>query len=143
MPNRADKLETFKNYFRSLHSEDLGRLQHLYADNVVYRNPLHEIRGLVRLEDYYAAMCSSLQDCRFEYLDQICSDGAAYVKWVLHCEMPGKKVLSLRGVSHLQWRDKIEFHEDYFDMSEVGGVVAQQLPLFANLGRWLRLRRVS
>ena len=85
-------------------------------------------------------MCADLRDCRFEYLDELIGDGAAYIKWVLHFRRPDNLLVSVRGVSHLQWREKIEFHEDVYD---VGAMMYQQMPLLGNVLRWLRLRRAS
>lgn len=135
-------LEQFKNFFRLLHQSDLIRLRLIYADGVMFKDPLHQVRGLVELEDYYASMCADLTDCRFEFLDELSNGNAAYVKWVLHFKHPrlGNRPISVRGVSHLKWGEKIEYHEDFYDMGEM---LYEQLPLLGNVTRWLRLRLVS
>lgn len=135
-------IERFKNYFKVLHDSDLSQLRTIYADNVVFKDPVHEIRGLVELEDYFNSMCADLSDCRFEYLDELVTDNAAYIKWVMHFKHPrlGNRLISVRGVSHLQLGDKIEFHEDFYDM---GAMLYEQLPLLGNVTRWLKLRLAS
>ena len=135
-------IHQFKDFFRRLHQSDLSHLRRFYAEAVRFKDPVHEIRGLVELEDYYTSMCTDLSDCRFEFLDEMIGDNAAYLKWELHFSHPrfGKRLISVRGVSHLRWSEKIEFHEDFCDMGEI---LHEQLPLLGNVTRWLRLRRAS
>jgi hypothetical protein len=135
-------VERFKDYFRTLHESDLSQLRELYSDRIVFKDPIHEIRGLVELEDYFTSMCADLSDCRFEYLDELSKDSVAYVKWMMHFKHPklGNRLISVRGVSHLQISDKIDFHEDFYDM---GAMLYEQLPLLGNVTRWLKLRLAS
>ncbi len=142
MKNNSQLIERFKDYFKVLHESDLSRLCTIYADNVVFKDPVHEIRGLVELEDYFTSMCADLSDCRFEYLDELVNGDAAYVKWMMHFKHPrlGNRLISVRGVSHLKLGDKIEFHEDFYDM---GAMLYEQLPVLGNVTRWLRMRLAS
>ncbi|MDH3388617.1 MAG: nuclear transport factor 2 family protein [Gammaproteobacteria bacterium] len=135
-------IEQFKDYFRVLHNSDLSQLREIYTANIVFKDPVHEIRGLVELEDYFSSMCADLTDCRFEYLDELVGEGAAYVKWLMHFKHPklGNRLISVRGISHLKIGDKIEFHEDFYDM---GAMLYEQLPVLGNVTRWLRLRLAS
>ena len=142
MNTNASLIERFKAYFKALHESDLSLLRTIYADNIVFKDPVHEIKGLVELEDYFTSMCADLSDCRFEYLDELVTDDVAYVKWVMHFKHPklGNRLISVRGVSHLKLGDKIEFHEDFYDM---GAMLYEQLPVLGNVTRWLRLRLAS
>ena len=135
-------IERFKAYFKVLHEADLGQLREIYADQVLFKDPVHEIRGLVELEEYFVTMCEDLSDCRFEYLDELVTERAAYVKWMMHFKHPrlGNRLISVRGVSHLKFGDKIEYHEDFYDM---GAMLYEQLPLLGNVTRWLRTRLAS
>ena len=132
----------FKDYFKVLHDSDLSQLGSIYDDRIVFKDPVHEIRGLVELEDYFTSMCADLSDCRFEYLDELVNDDAAYIKWMMHFKHPrlGNRLISVRGVSHLKIGEKIEYHEDFYDM---GAMLYEQLPLLGNVTRWLRLRLAS
>jgi hypothetical protein len=142
MNSNTPLIERFKTYFRVLHESDLSQLRHLYSDQVLFKDPVHEIRGLVELEDYFTTMCGDLTDCRFEYLDELVTDQAACVKWVMHFKHPrlGNRLISVRGVSHLKISDKIDYHEDFYDM---GAMLYEQLPLLGSVTRWLRLRLAS
>ena len=135
-------LERFKDNFKDLQQADWSQLGEIYADDIVFRDPVHELRGLVTLEDYFTTLCADLIDCRFEYLDQVVSDDCAYVKWIMRFRHPrlGNDLIEVRGVSHLRWSDKIEFHEDFYDM---GAMLYERLPVLGNVTRWLRLRLAS
>jgi hypothetical protein len=142
MNSNLPLIERFKSCFKVLPEADLSLLREMYTDEVVFKDPVHEIRGLVGLEDYFANMISDLTDCRFEYLDEIIGERSAYIKWVMHYRHPrlGNRPVSVRGVSHLRFGDKIEFHEDVYDM---GAMLYEQVPLLGNVTRWLRLRLAS
>ena len=135
-------LERFKDNFKDLQQADWSQLGEFYADDIVFKDPVHELRGLVILEDYFTTLCADLIDCRFEYLDQVVSDNSAYLKWIMHFRHPrlGKDVIDVRGVSHLRWSEKIDFHEDFYDM---GAMLYERLPVLGNVTRWLRLRLAS
>jgi hypothetical protein len=139
MNTNTPLIERFKNYFKILHESDLSELCELYSDQVIFKDPVHEIRGLVELEDYFTSMCADLTDCRFEYLDEVVTESTAFVKWIMHFKHPrlGKRLISVRGVTHLKMGDKIDYHEDFYDM---GAMLYEQLPLFGNVTRWLRSR---
>ena len=142
MDTNTRLIERFKAYFKILHESDLSQLRDLYSEQILFKDPVHEIRGLVELEDYFTSLCADLSDCRFEYLDEMITDQAAYVKWVMHFKHPklGNRLISVRGVSHLKISDKIDYHEDFYDM---GAMLYEQLPLIGNVTRWLRLRLAS
>jgi len=142
MTNSKNLLTGFKAFFGVLHEADLSRLREFYTDDVLFKDPIHEIRGLVELEDYFASLCSELSDCRIEYLDELVSEDSAYVKWVMHFRHPrlGNRLISVRGISHVKFGEKIEFQEDVYDM---GAMLYEQLPVLGNVTRWLKLRLAS
>ena len=143
MNTSSTLIDRFKAYFKYLHESDLSQLRDIYAERVVFKDPVHEMRGLVELEDYFTSLCADLSECRFEYLDEMVTETSAYVKWTMHFKHPrlGNRLISVRGVSHLKLGDdKIEYHEDFYDM---GAMLYEQLPVLGNVTRWLRLRLAS
>lgn len=132
-------LDRFKETFRDLTKADWSQLDKIYADNIIFKDPVHEIKGLVAVEDYFANICTDLLECRFEYLDQVASDNTAYLKWVMHFKHPrlGSDIIDVRGVSHIRWNQKIEYQEDFYDM---GAMLYERLPVVGGVTRWLKLR---
>ena len=137
-----DFLQRFKDNFKDLKQTDLSGLGEFYTHEVLFKDPIHEIRGLVALEEYFTTLCDGLNECRFEYLDQVTSEQSAYLKWIMrfrHSRL-GNELIDVRGVSHLRWSDRIEYQEDFYDM---GAMLYERVPLLGNVTRWLRLRMVS
>lgn len=142
MTDNNQLITEFKLFFSDLQNADISELGKLYAGNIVFMDPVHKIRGLVELEDYFNSICADLSQCRFEYLDEVITQDSAYIKWIMHFKHSklGNRLISVRGVSHLKCSEKINFHEDFYDM---GAMLYEQLPLLGNVTRWLRLRLAS
>lgn len=138
-----DILESLKRAYADMRRMDLAGLDRLYADDVIFRDPVTTIRGLPALQDYLAASVSDVPECRFEYLDQLSDAGSAYLKWIMHFRHPrlaGGEMIHVRGISHLQFNERIYFHEDSYDM---GQLLYEHVPLLGGLNRWLKSRIAS
>lgn len=135
-----DLIDLFKASYRDMLQMDLSQLDQLYARQLVFKDPVHEIRGLGNLQDYMAQICTNVQECRFEFLDQLQSEQTAYIKWDMHYRHPrlaAGQLISLRGVSQIQFDERIYYHEDVYDL---GAMVYEHLPLVGGLTRWLKHR---
>jgi hypothetical protein len=133
-------VDLFKDNYKNFIQMDLSQLDSLYSDDMVFKDPIHEIRGLVSMQDYMSAICENLLECRFEFLDQIESDNAAYIKWNMHYRHPklaSGKLLTLRGVSLIHFDERINYHEDIYDM---GAMLYEHLPFIGGVTRWLKNR---
>lgn len=132
-------LTRFKDYYRDLLAADLAALDEIYSVDILFKDPIHEIKGLACLQDYFASLCGNLVECRTEYLDQLVSQNSAYIKWIMHFRHPrlGNSLISIRGISHLCFDQRIFFHEDSYDM---GAMLYEHLPLLGPVVRLLRRR---
>lgn len=135
-------IDSFKSLYRDLSKADLSRMDNIYSDGVVFKDPIHEVSGLVALQDYMSNVCTDLSLCQFEYLDEVVQGGSAYIKWIMHFRHPklGDGIISLRGVSHLTFSDKIDFHEDFYDM---GAMLYEHIPLLGTAVRCIKKRMMS
>ncbi|MGK0399197.1 MAG: esterase/lipase superfamily enzyme [Gammaproteobacteria bacterium] len=132
-------LDNFKNTFKDLLKTDWSQLGEIYDDDIIFRDPVHDIKGLVSLEDYFSNISANLTECRFEYLDQVTSDNTAYLKWIMHFKHPrlGRDIINVRGISHISYNEKIEYHEDLYDM---GAMLYERLPVLGTVTRFLKSR---
>lgn len=132
-------IQAFKALYECLDETSIAKLDRVYAKGVHFKDPVHDIEGLVALQDYLSAQSQGLTDCRFEYLDELISDNNAYIKWIMRFRHPslGNRLISVRGVSHLHFSDQIDFHEDLYDM---GALLYEQVPLLGAVTRWLKNR---
>lgn len=137
----SDFLLRFAGDFAELNAGNLHRLGQLYSDDVEFRDPLHHIRGLPALQDYFATLYANVSDLGFRVhdIDQL-GEGAGYLRWTLqfrHPRLRGGKPIEVEGCSHLQWRHKVHRHQDYFD---AGALLYEHLPLMGPAIGWLKGR---
>ena len=137
----SDFLRRFATEFAALDAGNLARLGELYSDDVLFRDPLHEVRGLPALQRYFAEMYANVGRLDFDFhgFDQVC-DGEGYLRWTMtfrHPRLRGGAPISVDGCSHLLWWDKVYQHRDYFD---AGALLYEHLPVFGRLIAWLKGR---
>ena len=137
----SDFLRRFATEFAALDAGNLARLGELYSDDVLFRDPLHEVRGLPALQRYFAERYANVGRLDFDFhgFDQVC-DGEGYLRWTMHFRHPrlrGGAPISVDGCSHLLWWDKVYQHRDYFD---AGAMLYEHLPLMGGVIAWLKRR---
>jgi len=133
-------IELFKTSYSDMMQLNLGHLDRLYADDLVFKDPVHQIRGLAAMQDYMADITTNVQECRFEFLDQLVSDRAAYIKWDMHfrhAKLGGGRLITVRGISQIHFDQRIHYHEDAYDM---GQMLYEQVPMIGGVNRWLKAR---
>lgn len=137
----SDFLRRFATEFAALDAGNLARLDELYSDDVLFRDPLHQIHGLPALRDYFSEMYANVRELRFDFHghDQV-GNGEGYLRWTMtyrHPRLRGGALISVEGCSHLLWRDKVCQHRDYFD---AGAMLYEHLPLMGGVIAWLKRR---
>ncbi len=137
----SEFLRRFATEFAALDASNLQRLGQLYSDDVLFRDPLHEVRGLPALQRYFAEMYANVGRLDFDFhsFDQVC-DGEGYLRWTMHFRHPrlrGGALINVDGCSHLLWRDKVYQHRDYFD---AGAMLYEHLPVMGGVIAWLKRR---
>lgn len=135
-----DPIGRFKEVFNQLDASNLNLLGEIYQPDVVFRDPVHELEGLEALRDYYAGLYEGVVSCRFEFEDELITDGRAVLVWVMHFEHARfcrGQTLSLAGASHLRFGEKVFLHHDYFDM---GAFIYERVPLLGSVIRAIKRR---
>ena len=132
-------IANFKNFYRNLVAVPLDDISDIYTQNIHFIDPVHAIDGVAELRAYMDALCSNLTSGRFEFLDEVVKSGTAYIKWNMHFVHPklGGQQITVRGISHIQFTDRIYFHEDVYDLGEM---LYLQVPLIGPVNRWLKNR---
>ena len=132
-------VEQFKDFYQQLDRLPVRQFELIYDDGLVFRDPVHEIRGASELLSYLEGLCANMGQCQFEYLDQLLGDDKAYIKWNMHFSHPrlGERVHTVRGASHIQFNERIHYHEDMYDM---GQLVYEHLPVLGTATRWVKRR---
>lgn len=129
-PNQdaAALIERFKSFYKDVSQPQLDRIGDLYTSDVKFRDPVKQVEGIAELHAYLSDMCESVVSGRFEYLDQLIGSDTAYIKWNMYFCHPklGKETHVVRGMSQVQFNDRIYYHEDIYDM---GQMIYQHVPI--------------
>ncbi len=121
--------EQFKQLYRRFDAHLLDKLPDVYSPTIVFKDPIHELRGIDALRRYFAGLCDPELSCEFEITNEIVSHDQAFFQWRMIYQHPGLragKKLTLNGASLVKFNSNIFYHEDFYDM---GAMVYQHLPL--------------
>ncbi|MES2821064.1 MAG: nuclear transport factor 2 family protein [Pseudomonadota bacterium] len=136
-----DFLRRFAYAFAALDAHNLDRLGELYSDDALFIDPLHEIRGITAMRQYFGELYANVSGLRFDFhgFDPV-RKGEGYLRWNMryrHPRLNGGKEIQVRGCSHLLWHGKVHYHHDYFD---AGALLYEQVPVLGGIIRWLKGR---
>lgn len=132
-------VERFKRTFEDTANLDISKLDTLYASNIHFKDPVHDIYSLPELKTYLNKLCGNLQTCRFEYLDEVVDNGKAYIKWDMVFSHPSLKKGEhrVRGISQIYYDSRIFYQEDVYDM---GSMIYEKIPVFGSVITFLKQR---
>ncbi|WP_445400090.1 nuclear transport factor 2 family protein [Zobellella sp. An-6] len=136
-------LSAFCELYRRLGPDGLEGLRQVYAEEVHFCDPAHDLHGLESLVDYFEGLFAHVGQCRFDIEQVMEQRGEAFVRWQMvfsHPRLNGGEPVQVPGVSHLRFDERVYYHRDYFDL---GKLLYEQLPLLGALIRALKRRLVS
>ena len=130
-------MRRFKAFYQDLKQVPLDDIASIYANDVRFVDPVHEITGNDSLRSYMETLCQNLLKGRFEYLDELVGTDSAYIKWNMHFVHPrlGSDVITVRGITHIAFNDRIYFHEDVYDL---GQMLYLHVPVVGRINGWLK-----
>ena len=137
----SDFLHQFARTFSELNAGNLQRLGELYSEDILFRDPLHEVRGLSQVRRYFEELYANVSELRFDFygFDEV-RQGEGYLRWTMSYRHPRLKrgeLIRVEGCTYLQWNGKVHMHRDYFD---AGALLYENLPLMGTAIRWLKGR---
>ncbi|GAA3719287.1 nuclear transport factor 2 family protein [Oceanisphaera sediminis] len=133
-------LTVFCREYQRLSPNHLEGLYDIYAPDIRFCDPAHEIQGIASLVAYFDTLFTQVTACRFDIEQVMEQDGEALVRWQMvfcHPRLNGGKEVQVPGVSHLRFAEQVYEHTDYFDM---GAMLYEQLPLLGGVIRALKRR---
>jgi len=133
-------LKTFCEFYRSLELQSLENIAALYAHDIELQDPVHRIKGLDALTAYFTALLANTEYCRFSIEHVVEQESEAFVSWQMafvHRKLGSGKEVSVSGVTHLRFHERVFYHRDYFDLGEM---VYEQLPLLGTAIRAIKNR---
>ncbi len=139
----SGRLAEIESLFNNFNKETLHLADDFYDPDVMFRDPIVELKGREALKAYYADMYENVTSIRFDFSDGIEKDGEAVVFWTMEVRAKGLKggePVLLDGTSHIRFggdAGKAVYHRDYFDM---GAFVYENVPVLGSLVRYTKKR---
>lgn len=133
-------LEKLCSFYQQLDTSNLAALADVYSQDIAFCDPAHQLKGMSALQSYFSGMLNELHSCQFQIEQVLERDGEAYLRWLMifrHPRLKNGAEISVPGVSHVKFEDKIYYHRDYFDL---GAMLYEQLPLLGKLIQFLKRR---
>ncbi len=135
-------MKKFLDTYQQLNRDSLFLLREIYAENVHFIDPVHQINGLDNLTAYFAVLYENIISIEFLFDQPVTTGNKGAVQWQMifrHKRLAGGKQLSLHGASFIEFnqRKKVCEHHDYFDL---GTMVYEHIPLVGNLIRTVKKR---
>jgi hypothetical protein len=130
----------FQGVYQDLRRDTLGLLDGVYAENVLFEDPLHRIEGLPALKAYFARLYEGVDTIGFEFGEVLEGPGQAMLTWTMHMKhrrLRAGEALALPGATHIRFGDRVHYHRDYFD---AGALLYERLPLLGGIVRAVRAR---
>jgi hypothetical protein len=128
-PKPLFNIDLFKQFYKTFSSETPTQLPQLYHPAITFKDPVHELKGLTALSDYFASFCNKDTQYKFEFTNEVISHDQAFFQWQMHYAHPSLasgKPLQLNGGTLIKFNAQIIYHEDFYDM---GAMIYQHVPI--------------
>jgi limonene-1,2-epoxide hydrolase len=130
-------------FFNGINKDTMGRLDEFYAPDVLFRDPVSEIRGIAGIRAYYSRMYENVLSIRFDFDKEVGQGDEVFAPWVMHLRhksIEGGREIVVPGVSHIRFANgKAVYHRDYFDM---GAFIYEHVPVIGAGVRYVK-RKVA
>ena len=134
----VQRLQQLYSDFMAATPQDIASV---YAEEVVFRDPVHELQGLPALQRYFAGISANLISCGFRFEETVEQGDRLALWWEMHYRHPrlgGGRPLSLRGNSRIHVdlaSERVIFHEDFYDL---GAMVYERIPVLGGAVRLVK-----
>ncbi len=127
--NAEFNVADFKQLYKKFDSTTIANLSNIYCDTAVFKDPIHNVKGIEALREYFSGFCTPELQCEFEISNQIVAQGQAFFQWQMyyrHPRLKSGKALELNGGTLIKFDSKVFYHEDFYDM---GAMIYQHIPV--------------
>ncbi len=122
-------IEHFKQLYKTFSNATPAQLPDLYHPAITFKDPVHELKGIDALTNYFASFCKSDTQYKFDFINEVISPNQAFFQWQMHYAHPSLangKPLLLNGGTLIKFNTQIIYHEDFYDM---GAMIYRHIPL--------------
>ena len=138
-------ISRFSDFYQQFDAGGLANISAVYADDIVFEDPVHCIAGLQKMTCYFEKLMANTDQCSFA-IDRIVENeteqgGEAFVRWdmtLCHPKLQSGRPITVPGVTYLKFgKQRIHYHRDYFDL---GQMLYEQLPVLGVIVRQIKSR---
>ena len=136
----ANLVPRFQAVFQELRHDRLELLDEVYAEDIVFEDPLHRVAGLAALRAYFERMYEGVAAISFEFGEVLAERDQAMLTWTMrmtHRRLRAGEEIALPGASHIRFGARVHYHRDYFD---AGALLYERLPVLGGIVRAIRAR---
>ncbi len=139
----SHRLKEVESLFNNSNKDTLHLADDFYDPDVLFRDPIVELKGRDALKAYYSDMYENVTSIRFDFSGGIEKDEEVVVFWTMELRAKGLKggePFLVDGSSHIKFggeEGKAVYHRDYFDM---GAFVYENVPVLGSIVRYTKKR---
>ncbi|WP_438467432.1 nuclear transport factor 2 family protein [Marinomonas sp. PE14-40] len=134
-------LDNFITTYSKLGINNLHLLKEIYHQDVQFVDPMHQLKGLDTLLNYFDELYTQVSHCQFVVEEVLEADSEAAIYWTMtfcHKKLNKQQPIKVQGHSHIKSQDdKVIFHRDYLDL---GAMLYEQIPLLGALIKSIKFR---
>ena len=117
------KVDALVAFYESLSECSVACFSEYYAEDVYFKDPFNEGRGLALVQRIFTHMFRQVAEPRFKVLERVVDANGAVLVWNFFYRVRSSgqgKADIIRGVSHLKFdaEGKVVWHRDYWDAAE-------------------------
>jgi len=132
----------FRDLYKNLNSHNIGSLKSIYANEIKFIDPFHEVNGLSNLTIYFSSMYENVSSISFEFSYASYAENFFHQDWVMsyqHPKINKGQMVSVSGSSRIEHNSegKIITHQDYFDSASL---LYKNLPILGPIIRFINRR---
>lgn len=114
----SPQVQKVVKWYESLSPITLSSIGEVYADDVFFKDPFHEINGIAELKKVLERVFEQVPTAKFFILDVVEEEDIAFMNWQVAFMAFGKEQV-IHGASHMKFAaNKVNYHRDYWDSSE-------------------------
>lgn len=134
-------IERFTEFYQNINDESLKSLAQIYAQHVVFIDPVATHQGFDALDQYFKNLMENTTSCQCDIQNIVTQGEKHMVTWVMnftHPRLNSGRNVRVDGVTELRTSDdQIVYHRDYYDM---GQMIYEHVPLLKNVVNGLKRR---
>lgn len=137
-------ISRFRELYEELASVTPEKLRAVYADDVVFIDPIQTHTGIDAVTNYFASLLSQTASCRFDIDNLMTAEPNTnninyVVTWTMTLDLKGRaSPIVLDGITQLRVvNDEITYHRDHYDL---GQMVYEHIPVLGFLVKKIKKR---